>query len=196
MSWRSEFGSGYEVPTDITSDPELIDQSWHNDTCPSFSLSGQPEIEDSQWWRLWVEHPDRDQREYPQQERFTVCTQGLSDTSIAYEGTDVIAAIAALKAKRTPALPPDGWTDWSTGGGCTAWMREVTKAGHYALITVTDDAQSPERLNQAVVIGFYTPDTDPIIAFNCETATDAVHLASRIFLIGDNVAPLPTEKQS
>lgn len=72
MSWIHEFGREYDVPRKIV---DLViaglasDLSWHNDLAPSFgtvSKDGKLEI------RIWVEHPDKDQRELDDMSRYIV----------------------------------------------------------------------------------------------------------------------------
>lgn len=87
MSWKSEFGAEYEVPPEILSS-DLIDDSWHNDACPSFRRA------DDEHHKLWVEHPDPDSRETTGP-RFMVM-KGDSDEPIYY-GDDVTAALAAMQ---------------------------------------------------------------------------------------------------
>jgi hypothetical protein len=62
MSWDSEFGASYKVPKkllDLADAGVLEDVSWHNDISPSF----ERKTEGGYSVRLWVEHPDLDQRE-------------------------------------------------------------------------------------------------------------------------------------
>ena len=68
--WRSEFPSDFAVPCEIEALVEngvLIDQSWHNDTCPSFQMRGTEIV-------LWIDHPEIAQREFPDEvcKRFTI----------------------------------------------------------------------------------------------------------------------------
>jgi hypothetical protein len=104
--WKKQFGEGYAIPEPITQAVEaglLIDESWHNDMCPSFS--NKPTATDKCQIRIWVEHPDPSQREHvsPKDgptkpvERFSVLTydlQGNYDRTIIQ--TDDLAE--ALKA--------------------------------------------------------------------------------------------------
>src|SRR5690349_2766162 len=82
--WRREFGAGYAVPASIGGHPGLADVSWHNDASPSFCLLGDASDEGGIPRRLWVEHPDPAQREWPAAARFTVTGDG--DGAVAYAG--------------------------------------------------------------------------------------------------------------
>lgn len=100
--WRAEFGADYAVPPEVSA-AGLIDVSWHNDACPSFI---RPEDEadfiDGHGQcvaRLWVEHPDPDQREYRATKRYSVTIEGgdTPDDGPAFESeTDIAGALAAL----------------------------------------------------------------------------------------------------
>jgi hypothetical protein len=86
-----EHGSGFQVPSEVTNDPDLIDISWHNDVCPSFACKADDPDEPI---RLWVNHPDPEQREYDRAERFLVTD---AESELLYEGEDIRAALQALK---------------------------------------------------------------------------------------------------
>lgn len=67
--WEAEFGAAYAVPDEIralANAGKLEDISWHNDVCPSFSVADGSV-------KLWVDHPEREQRECTPVNRFTVC---------------------------------------------------------------------------------------------------------------------------
>jgi len=57
------------------------------------SVEGDPDPEDI---RVWVNHPDPKQREFPDAPRFLVCTSSTGET--LYEGENAEAARAALEA--------------------------------------------------------------------------------------------------
>jgi hypothetical protein len=63
--WMREFGADYDVPQLFMDAPDLVDVSWHNDVSPSFMLKGTEGIDSDQTPRIWIEHPDPRQREYP-----------------------------------------------------------------------------------------------------------------------------------
>ncbi len=73
MSWKTEFGRGYDVPDFIEflmKEGVVEDSSWHNDVAPSFS-----HVDDAfTGVRLWVEHPLFSERESGGT-RFCVSTQ-------------------------------------------------------------------------------------------------------------------------
>jgi hypothetical protein len=89
-NWKEEFGEDYDIPQEI--EEKYDDQSWHNDSSPSFLIlqEGLPEVEtdkdgsvrfvkseDGDHYRLclWVEHPEKDMRELPLK-RFEIVMHG------------------------------------------------------------------------------------------------------------------------
>lgn len=104
--WRSEFGDEWDVPAI----PDLVDESWHNDACPSFGSADKlvdPPTRDVHDLRLWVEHPDPEQREVAEAGRFTVTYQpwsaepveGVASAAlgaVVHSGDDLDAALAAF----------------------------------------------------------------------------------------------------
>lgn len=71
-TWLTEFGEEYAIPAEIlalVAAGKLQDQSWHNNTCPSFLV---PNTSGSVI--LWIEHPDPNRRE-GHGKRFVVCLQ-------------------------------------------------------------------------------------------------------------------------
>ena len=96
--WRTEFGGGYAVPPEITA-AGLVDCSWHNDVCPSFCLPEQADHEGAV--RLWVDHPDPDQRERGSDAPRYLVSDGAGGDEF-YEGENVHDALAALRAQATP----------------------------------------------------------------------------------------------
>ena len=90
MGWTATegFGADYAVPDVIVNLEGIINDSWHNDACPSFRA---PDLgEDEVTLKIWCDHPDEDKREMfgP---RFSVTL--LSYTS---ETDWVIADVAAM----------------------------------------------------------------------------------------------------
>lgn len=97
--WRAEFSEDFAVPHEIDAlihAGELADMSWHNDVSPSFALEAHLLISESPR-RLWVHHPDPAQREAEGARRFVVC-EPSDDMNALYEGDDLQAALAALRA--------------------------------------------------------------------------------------------------
>ena len=94
--WVQEFGLSYDVPPEVQRHPGIVDQSWHNDAAPSFTLAKWTRKNDLPQVCLWVEHPDASQRAFPDSHRFcvTLDRRGIHDI---YEGNDVAAALAALE---------------------------------------------------------------------------------------------------
>jgi hypothetical protein len=91
MGWVEEFGAAYQVPAEIAQ--TLVDESWHNDVCPSFSHP-EAEIDSDDDLRLWVEHPDPAMREWG------------PDLVGRYLVVDIVNA-----ATRAPELVPSERTD-------------------------------------------------------------------------------------
>jgi hypothetical protein len=76
----SAFDSSFAVPDDIPT--TFVDDSWDVDTCPSFINAPANQ-------KLWIEHPDRDQREDqdPSMKRFTL-TDANDRFQIIFETDD------------------------------------------------------------------------------------------------------------
>lgn len=88
-SWRTEFTADHAVPPEIANlvaNGILTDTSWKNDSCPSFGFKGYDLQEDQMRniksgdvtearYRLWVEHPDQDQRCSIASSRFALTTE-------------------------------------------------------------------------------------------------------------------------
>ena len=108
MSWTREFDEAYAVPSAIAASG-LLDQSWHNDVCPSFGPETEltdPESGDVHDLRLWVEHPDEEMREIGGA-RFAVTYSPWSAAAVPgiprgdegdeiYSGDDLNAALRAF----------------------------------------------------------------------------------------------------
>lgn len=90
--WAREFDLSYDVPRAIY-DAGLMDTSWHNDACPSFSA-----MDDDVTVTLWVEHPKRLERDTGSEKRFAVTLYTLDEDRIEYCVTDdVDEAIAKYR---------------------------------------------------------------------------------------------------
>lgn len=98
LLWREEFPADFAVPDELSFDPELEDTSWHNDACPSFTLTklmvaylaeGRVDL------RLWVDHPEQDRREFEQCNRYGVYDH--RNLCGHYEGDDLAEAVRVLK---------------------------------------------------------------------------------------------------
>lgn len=91
--WEKEFGVDYAVPEAFSTDPRLVDISWHNDICPSFIVASDDDPEGV--WRIWVEHVNPELREYPEQPRIFVSS--LNEEGLWFQSEDdVEGAIAEL----------------------------------------------------------------------------------------------------
>ena len=65
-TWKTEFGVEYAIPKEIIDlcvERVLIDESWHNDACPSFRVAVTGECGDPNATILWIEHPYPKERE-------------------------------------------------------------------------------------------------------------------------------------
>jgi hypothetical protein len=106
-NWINQFGAAYAVPVEITKHPRLLhDTSWGNDTTPSFHFpSGGGGI------RLWVDHPNPEEREVPENKRFGAALYTLDDGEIGeyvrdlFETDDLALALEYLEFHMTPAAP-------------------------------------------------------------------------------------------
>lgn len=88
-NWKYEHGPEYDVPAAILE--AAPDMSWHNDACPSFGVTDD---EARITVCIWVEHPDKDQRETGSEHRFSVTLYTeTEDHDAKYEGDDVDEAI-------------------------------------------------------------------------------------------------------
>lgn len=87
-----------DVPAVIAQHADLVDVSWHNDICPSFTVKGfdleQRDI------RLWVDYAEPTQREFDDLLRYRVIdlASDPSDGTIFETDDDIFGAIEALLA--------------------------------------------------------------------------------------------------
>jgi hypothetical protein len=91
MTWKDEFGEEYAVPAEIAGHPFLVDDSWHNNACPTFRS-------DAKDLTVWVEHPNPAEREASFEYRYAV-TRGSyieSDAQVAYTGDDLAEVLAVV----------------------------------------------------------------------------------------------------
>jgi hypothetical protein len=83
------------------------------------------------------------------------------------------------------SIVPAGWIEISTGGGCTAWQRDLYDVENTArrvgsaLITVAGDLQAPSSLDDAVTLGIYDADDVHSVLFECPNVAEAVMIAAR-----------------
>jgi hypothetical protein len=110
LTWKDEFEESYAVPAEIAEHPALEDDSWHNNTCPTF----HHEVRDL---TVWVEHPDLAERE-GWEHRFAVTWGSYveADAQVLYEGDDLAQVLYLLD---TGALLPveDCGAPWRGDGG-------------------------------------------------------------------------------
>lgn len=67
MSYRNEFPSDFNLGFELEQFPQLVDQSWHNDACPSFSFR-----RGNEGYVLWVDYESADSREFQERVRYTI----------------------------------------------------------------------------------------------------------------------------
>ena len=100
-TWRNQFPADFAPPAEVLAwlpGSGFTDTSWGNDVCPSFSLPLHEAGEHVEV-RLWVDHPDRQQRELDSP-RYAVVIYplGAGDRSFrAYTGDDCALALAAAE---------------------------------------------------------------------------------------------------
>lgn len=95
-TWKTEHGDAYAVPPEILGMVErgvLFDQSWHNDACPSFFFTAEPDADDLM---MWADHPDHTQREVHGLGQFTLC-HGGKDINTTEDLTTTMAHILAVQ---------------------------------------------------------------------------------------------------
>jgi hypothetical protein len=90
------------------------------------------------------------------------------------------------KRERSGAMkPPANWEHIDTGGNCTAWKRELGRAG-YALMTQAGDPCAPTSSNQRVVLGIYDQEEDrQRVAFEFRSYHQAVRIAECVSFINE-----------
>lgn len=153
--WERQFGKEYDVPALFTQHPDLYDTSWRNDTSPSFTLAQFADNDVEEQPRLVVEHPEQDKREAGG-DRFVVFTAGADDDEehypmMVYSGDDAQDALDALLAlRREPAVVPDGWEGYHTGGGCTAFKKDLSPELRALICSEANEAQWPKYADERV----------------------------------------------
>jgi hypothetical protein len=65
MSYKSEFGSNFELCNDVFIPEGFIDESWHNDAMPNFV---NPDLK----LRLWIDWLDPEMRDCEDEPRFFI----------------------------------------------------------------------------------------------------------------------------
>ena len=89
MTYKTEFPD-FEPPAIPVN---WIDQSWHNDVCPSWSVGA---------FRVWIDYADPNQREYPDVPRFRVTDDEVAEILFSSDAWGDILSFVAL-----PAIEPD-----------------------------------------------------------------------------------------
>lgn len=105
--WTAEFDAGYAVPGEIialVNAGKLVDVSWHNDVCPSFSpkqpgRAGEDRLSDdvvNDAVKIWIDHPDVGQRELGEgTKRFAVTVTDDAGDAESTLHTDALAELLA-----------------------------------------------------------------------------------------------------
>jgi hypothetical protein len=96
LSWETEHGREFAVPTQVYMLEGIVDLSWHNDVCPRFTTN-----DEGIGANLFVDHPDPNKREMgPDVKRFLVLVQvhdcQSTDDQVVCETDDMEEAIAAF----------------------------------------------------------------------------------------------------
>lgn len=68
-----------------------------------------------------------------------------------------------------------------TGGGCTAFRRDINAMGLHILLTAKDDSAAPTSEQQPVTVGLYADGADhsePLATFNADDGEDALRKIS------------------
>lgn len=103
MSWKTEFGDDYKVPTVISS--FLKDESYRNDACPSFVTSDCERDEDGEArYKLWVEHPDPDKREFDGPRLIVSDRDTATDLYAGESPEEALRALRAASEKKRLSL--------------------------------------------------------------------------------------------
>lgn len=77
-----------------------------------------------------------------------------------------------------------GWIDWSTGGGCMAWMREIGD-GTYVLICTENNGLVAEDDDETWIVGRHNGDGDQSTEMEVTTLDDALAIWDAVQLAGD-----------
>jgi hypothetical protein len=105
-TWLNEFGPAYDVPQYVQAlvkSGQLVDASWGNDICPSFTVPGTGAAV-----QLWTDHPEAEHREMGGA-RYTVTLSNVDSgdcdclaedpaTRTVYSGNDIITAVVVALA--------------------------------------------------------------------------------------------------
>lgn len=97
-----EFPPDFTIPQCIL-DLGLRDQSWHNDSCPSFLMyeSGNAEDGSYEYVDLWVDHPDPAQREFPEWPRFRICVEIWTKSYCIVDTDSLEEVMSRIEAMKT-----------------------------------------------------------------------------------------------
>lgn len=87
---------------------------------------------------------------------------------------------AALATEDGKAFTAAGFTFWHTGGGCTAWQRDVGSSGWYLLITDSSgcDAMLDPMQEDHWLVGAHGPDGEFSECEYAQTAAEAIAAAA------------------
>ena len=93
-AWKDQFDAGYKLgqASKVLAKAGLVDQSWRNDSCPSFLGRGVV---------VWAEYPNRSMRDWHDCKRYTVVVadgDGCATADVLLETErlkDVLALLGA-----------------------------------------------------------------------------------------------------
>lgn len=151
--WAREFDATYAVPETLWKHPQIEDMSWHNDVCPSFTMTayalGRDQRDDI---RLWVEHPDPARREFAGAPRYSVNGQTTGTPAFfqSNDEADLSQAIAEL------FLACNYWTAKAIAG---RMMLEIKQLQHEGKVprTVRSFARLHDFIDANELGGLCTP---------------------------------------
>lgn len=132
--YRREFSRDFILPRvvlDALESGELLDQSWHNDICPSFSHRDLDPTDDYDL-RLWVDHAEPDQREYgPDTYRYLVTE--LISHQLLFATDDIVEALNELRHGVAMYLGFVHYTKTDNRRpACEGYVRETIPDSEYA----------------------------------------------------------------
>ena len=96
MTYQTEF-SDYPVADMPAIPADFVDNSWHNDVCPSF-------VSNDLWMTIWVDYLDPAMRETAYEHRFRLTRGDDADLVIETNDWQTILTIIEEERRRNAAL--------------------------------------------------------------------------------------------
>jgi hypothetical protein len=78
-----------------------------------------------------------------------------------------------------PLQPLPKWLQVETGGGCTAWRRNIDD-GYLLLTSLAEDCCAPQHAADEVLMGVYSEDECQLVRIYCANVVEADRLAGNI----------------